>query len=48
LKIWAQRVDVPVIIQAMGSDPASVAYDTLKSAISKNIDVVIMTRQGDA
>jgi fused signal recognition particle receptor len=46
LKIWAQRVDVPIIAQQMGSDPASVAFDTLKSAVSQNIDVVIIDTAG--
>jgi fused signal recognition particle receptor len=42
LKIWAQRADVPIISQSMGSDPASVAYDTVKSAMARDIDVVII------
>lgn len=46
LKIWADRVDVPVIRQDMGSDPASVAYDTLKSAMTKDTDVVIIDTAG--
>jgi fused signal recognition particle receptor len=46
LKIWAQRADVPIITQNMGSDPASVAYDTVKSAIARNIDVVIIDTAG--
>src|ERR1035437_9337210 len=46
LKIWAQRADVPIITQAMGSDPASVAYDTVKSAMARNIDVVIIDTAG--
>ncbi len=46
LKIWAQRADVPIIAQSMGSDPASVAYDTIKSAITRNIDVVIIDTAG--
>ena len=46
LKIWAERVDVPIIIQAMGSDPASVAYDTVKSAIARNIEIVIIDTAG--
>jgi fused signal recognition particle receptor len=46
LKIWAQRVDVPIIAQQMGSDPASVAFDTLKSAVAQNIDVVIIDTAG--
>jgi fused signal recognition particle receptor len=46
LKIWAERVDVPLIIQNMGSDPASVAYDTVKSAITRNTDVVIIDTAG--
>jgi fused signal recognition particle receptor len=46
LKIWAQRVDVPIVAQNMGSDPASVAYDTLKSAVSQQADVVIIDTAG--
>lgn len=46
LKIWAQRADVPIITQSMGSDPASVAYDTVKSAIARNVDVVIIDTAG--
>lgn len=46
LKIWAERVDVPIVIQSMGADPASVAYDTVKSAISRNIDVAIIDTAG--
>ena len=46
LTIWAQRVDVPVIKQNMGSDPASVAYDTLNSAIAGDTDVVIIDTAG--
>ncbi|MGY5354674.1 signal recognition particle-docking protein FtsY [Wenyingzhuangia sp. IMCC45467] len=46
LQVWADRVDVPIVRQDMGSDPASVAYDTLKSAISKNADVVIIDTAG--
>jgi fused signal recognition particle receptor len=46
LKIWAQRADVPIIAQNMGSDPASVAYDTVKSALAKDIDVVIIDTAG--
>lgn len=46
VKIWAERVDVPIITQAMGADPASVAFDTVKSAISKNIDVAIIDTAG--
>ena len=46
LKIWAERVNVPVISQAMGSDPASVAFDTVKSAMSRNTDVVIIDTAG--
>jgi len=44
--VWADRVDVPMIKQAMGSDPASVAFDTLQSAISSNADVVIIDTAG--
>ena len=46
LKIWAERVDVPIITQGMGADPASVAYDTVKSGISRNADVVIIDTAG--
>jgi fused signal recognition particle receptor len=46
LKIWGQRVDVPVVAQAMGSDPASVAFDTVKSAVSQQADVVIIDTAG--
>ena len=46
LQVWADRVDVPMIKQAMGSDPASVAFDTLQSAISSEADVVIIDTAG--
>ena len=46
LGVWANRVDVPIIKQQMGSDPASVAYDTLASAKSTNADVVIIDTAG--
>lgn len=46
LKIWAERVNVPIIQQGMGADPASVAFDTLQSAKAQNIDVVIMDTAG--
>ena len=46
LQIWAGRVDVPIITQGMGADPASVAYDTVKSGISRNSDVVIIDTAG--
>ncbi|MBR5600260.1 MAG: signal recognition particle-docking protein FtsY [Bacteroidaceae bacterium] len=43
---WGHRADVPVIKQGMGSDPASVAYDTLASAVANNADVVIIDTAG--
>jgi len=46
LQVWADRVDVPMIKQEMGSDPASVAFDTLESALSSNADVVIIDTAG--
>jgi fused signal recognition particle receptor len=46
LKIWAERIGVGIIMQNQGSDPASVAFDTLKSAIAKNADVVIIDTAG--
>ena len=46
LQIWADRVDVPIVRQEMGSDPASVAFDTLQSAVTQNADVVIIDTAG--
>ena len=46
LQVWADRVDVPMIRQEMGSDPASVAFDTLQSAVNQNADVVIIDTAG--
>jgi len=46
LQIWADRVGVPVVKQQMGSDPASVAFDTLQSAVNQNADVVIIDTAG--
>ncbi|MCJ7467256.1 MAG: signal recognition particle-docking protein FtsY [Maribacter sp.] len=46
LQVWADRVDVPIIKQQMGSDPASVAFDTLSSAITQEADVVIIDTAG--
>ncbi len=46
LQVWADRVDVPMVRQEMGSDPASVAFDTLESAIKQEADVVIIDTAG--
>ena len=46
LQVWADRVSVPMVRQEMGSDPASVAFDTLKSAVAQNADVVIIDTAG--
>lgn len=46
LKIWADRVGVDIVTQGMGADPASVAFDTLKSAVAKHADVVIIDTAG--
>ena len=46
LKIWASRVDVPIVEQGMDADPASVAFDTLQSAKAKGTDVVIIDTAG--
>ncbi|CAI8374866.1 MAG: Signal recognition particle receptor FtsY [Formosa sp. Hel3_A1_48] len=46
LQVWANRVEVPIVKQNMGSDPASVAFDTLESAVSSNADVVIVDTAG--
>ncbi len=43
---WGRRADVPVVKQNMGSDPASVAFDTLSSAVANNADVVIIDTAG--
>lgn len=46
LEIWAKRVDVPIVKQKMGSDPASVAYDTLASAKASGAEIVIIDTAG--
>ena len=46
LQVWADRVDVPIVKQAMGSDPASVAYDTLNSGVAQGADVIIIDTAG--
>jgi fused signal recognition particle receptor len=43
---WAERIDVPIVKQQMGADPASVAFDTLKSAVANDADVVIIDTAG--
>jgi len=46
LQIWADRTNVPLVKQSMGSDPASVAFDTLESAVKQNADIVIIDTAG--
>ena len=46
LQVWADRVGVPIVKQQMGSDPASVAFDTLSSALTQDADVVIIDTAG--
>jgi len=46
LTIWSERVGVPIVKQGMGADPASVAFDTLKSAVSQQADIVIIDTAG--
>ncbi len=46
LQIWSERVGVPLIKQQMGSDPASVAFDTLQAAVKQNVDVVLIDTAG--
>jgi fused signal recognition particle receptor len=46
LKIWSERVDVPIVTQGMGADPASVAFDACKSAVANGRDVVIIDTAG--
>lgn len=46
IKIWGERTGVPVVSQGMNADPASVAYDTLSSAVAKDMDIVIIDTAG--
>jgi fused signal recognition particle receptor len=46
LQVWADRVQVPLVKQNMGSDPASVAFDTLQSAVAQDADIVIIDTAG--
>jgi len=46
LDIWSQRVDVPIVKKEMGSDPASVAFDTMKSGQAQNADIIIVDTAG--
>lgn len=46
LQVWADRTEVPIVKQSMGSDPASVAFDTLQSAVTQDADVVIIDTAG--
>lgn len=46
LTIWSERVDVPIVKQSMGSDPAAVAFDTAQSAVSRDVDVVLIDTAG--
>lgn len=46
LKVWGERVGVPVVSQRMGADPASVAYDCLSSAVANDVDVVLVDTAG--
>jgi len=46
LTIWSERADVPIVKKEMGSDPASVAFDTVNSGISKNVDIIIIDTAG--
>lgn len=46
LQVWADRVDVPIVKQDMGSDPASVAFDTLQSGVAQDADVIIIDTAG--
>ncbi|NQD70526.1 signal recognition particle-docking protein FtsY, partial [Sphingobacterium shayense] len=46
IQLWGERVGVRVVAQAMGSDPASVAYDTIKSAVANGDDVAIIDTAG--
>lgn len=46
LTIWSERVGVPIVKQPMGSDPASVAFDTVQSGLAKGVDVIIIDTAG--
>ncbi len=46
LVVWSERAGVPIVKQAMGADPASVAYDTLRSAVAQEADVVLIDTAG--
>ncbi|RKF02980.1 signal recognition particle-docking protein FtsY [Tenacibaculum lutimaris] len=46
LQVWADRTDVPIVRQEMGSDPASVAYDTVQSGVNQGADVIIIDTAG--
>ncbi len=46
LQVWADRVDVPIVKQSMGSDPASVAFDALQSGVNQDADVIIIDTAG--
>ncbi|CAM1364230.1 Signal recognition particle receptor FtsY [Tenacibaculum sediminilitoris] len=46
LQVWADRTDVPIVRQEMGSDPASVAFDTVESGVNQNADVIIIDTAG--
>jgi fused signal recognition particle receptor len=46
LTIWSERVGVPIVKQAMGSDPSAVAFDTVSSAVAKNADIAIIDTAG--
>ena len=46
LTIWSERADVQIVKQAMGSDPAAVAFDTVQSGVAKGVDVVILDTAG--
>ena len=46
LQVWADRVDIPIVKQEMGSDPASVAFDTLQSGVNQEVDVIIIDTAG--
>ena len=46
LTIWSERTNVPIVTKGMGSDPASVAYDTVVSGVAKNVDVILIDTAG--
>src|SRR6185503_19643163 len=46
LTLWAQRLDVPIVKQATGADPAAVAFDAVSAAVARNVDYLVLDTAG--